>query len=38
MHARWAMLGVAGVLGAEIFNPSVFWYEAGEPSVSGGAG
>ena len=31
MHARWAMLGVAGVLGAEVFNPDVFWYEAGQP-------
>ena len=31
VHARWAMLGVAGVLGQEILNPSVFWYEAGLP-------
>lgn len=31
VHARWAMLGVAGVLGQEIFNPNVFWYEAGLP-------
>ena len=31
MHARWAMLGCAGVLGAEIFNPSVWWYEAALP-------
>ncbi len=28
MHARWAMLAVAGILAQEIFNPSVFWYEA----------
>ena len=28
VHSRWAMLGVAGVLGQEIFNPSVFFYEA----------
>ena len=27
-HARWAMLGVAGVLGQEVFNPSVFFYDA----------
>jgi hypothetical protein len=25
------MLGVAGVLGQEIFRPDVFWYEAGLP-------
>lgn len=31
MHCRWAMLGVAGVLGQEIFRPDVFWYEAGLP-------
>ncbi|WIA12975.1 hypothetical protein OEZ85_006587 [Tetradesmus obliquus] len=31
VHARWAMLGVAGVLGQEILRPDVFWYEAGEP-------
>jgi light-harvesting complex I chlorophyll a/b binding protein 4 len=30
-HARWAMLGVAGVLGQEIFRPDVFWYEAALP-------
>lgn len=28
MHARWAMLGVAGVLGQEILNPDVFFYDA----------
>jgi len=37
VHARWAMLGVAGVLGAEIFNPDVFWYEAGQPANLPGA-
>jgi light-harvesting complex I chlorophyll a/b binding protein 4 len=26
VHCRWAMLGVAGVLGQEILNPSVNWY------------
>mmetsp|Transcript_37692 Transcript_37692/g.83943 ORF Transcript_37692/g.83943 Transcript_37692/m.83943 type:complete len:265 (+) Transcript_37692:92-886(+) len=30
-HARWAMLGVAGILVQEIIKPDVFWYEAGEP-------
>ncbi|KAG2502221.1 hypothetical protein HYH03_000707 [Edaphochlamys debaryana] len=29
VHCRWAMLGVAGILGQEIFNPSQFWYTAG---------
>jgi len=24
-HARWAMLGVAGILGQEILNPGQFW-------------
>eukprot|EP00192_Tetraselmis_astigmatica_P018778 CAMPEP_0117664260 /NCGR_PEP_ID=MMETSP0804-20121206/9114_1 /TAXON_ID=1074897 /ORGANISM="Tetraselmis astigmatica, Strain CCMP880" /LENGTH=258 /DNA_ID=CAMNT_0005471459 /DNA_START=237 /DNA_END=1013 /DNA_ORIENTATION=+ len=28
VHCRWAMLGVAGVLGQEILNPSVFFYDA----------
>eukprot|EP00355_Strombidium_rassoulzadegani_P007079 CAMPEP_0168624340 /NCGR_PEP_ID=MMETSP0449_2-20121227/9344_1 /TAXON_ID=1082188 /ORGANISM="Strombidium rassoulzadegani, Strain ras09" /LENGTH=263 /DNA_ID=CAMNT_0008665857 /DNA_START=7 /DNA_END=798 /DNA_ORIENTATION=- len=28
VHARWAMLGVAGVLGQEILNPDVFFYDA----------
>jgi hypothetical protein len=28
VHSRWAMLGVAGILGQEILNPSVFFYEA----------
>lgn len=27
-HARWAMVAVAGILGQEIFNPDVFFYEA----------
>lgn len=31
-HARWAMLGVAGILGQEIIRPDSFWYTAGEPS------
>jgi light-harvesting complex I chlorophyll a/b binding protein 4 len=31
VHCRWAMLGVAGVLGQEILRPDVFWYEAGLP-------
>ncbi|KIZ02809.1 Chlorophyll a-b binding protein [Monoraphidium neglectum] len=26
VHARWAMLGAAGVLGQEILNPNVNWY------------
>lgn len=30
-NGRWAMLGVAGILGAEIFNPNQFWYTAGQP-------
>lgn len=30
-NARWAMLGCAGILGQEIINPDVFWYEAGLP-------
>jgi len=29
MHARWAMLGVAGIITQEIFRPEIFWYEAG---------
>ncbi len=28
VHSRWAMLGVAGVMGQEILNPKVFWYNA----------
>jgi hypothetical protein len=31
VHARWAMLGVAGILGAEIARPDMFFYEAGRP-------
>mmetsp|Transcript_7523 Transcript_7523/g.22237 ORF Transcript_7523/g.22237 Transcript_7523/m.22237 type:complete len:271 (-) Transcript_7523:223-1035(-) len=31
-HARWAMLGVAGILGQEIINPGQWWYTAGIPS------
>eukprot|EP00803_Ostreobium_quekettii_P006043 evm.model.scf_430.2 EVM.evm.TU.scf_430.2 scf_430:8833-11766(-) len=27
-HARWAMLGTAGIFAQEITNPDVFWYEA----------
>lgn len=27
-HARWAMVGVAGILGQEIVKPDVFFYEA----------
>jgi light-harvesting complex I chlorophyll a/b binding protein 4 len=27
-HARWAMLGAAGVLAQSVFVPNVFWYEA----------
>lgn len=30
-NARWAMLGCAGILGQEVLNPDVFWYEAGLP-------
>ncbi|CAK0756035.1 hypothetical protein CVIRNUC_002420 [Coccomyxa viridis] len=28
VHARWAMLAVAGILVQEIVRPDVFWYEA----------
>lgn len=31
MHARWAMLGVAGVLVQEIVKPEIYFYEAGLP-------
>merc|ERR1712014_528158 len=31
MHARWAMLGVAGILVQEVVRPDLFWYEAGLP-------
>jgi light-harvesting complex I chlorophyll a/b binding protein 4 len=31
MHARWAMLGVAGILLQEVVRPDLFWYEAGLP-------
>merc|ERR1719463_953804 len=31
MHARWAMLGVAGILVQELTRPDLFWYEAGLP-------
>ena len=27
-HARWARLGVAGVIGQSIITPGVFWYDA----------
>ncbi|GAB4821458.1 hypothetical protein N2152v2_008504 [Parachlorella kessleri] len=30
-NGRWAMLGVAGILGQEILNPNQFWYTAGMP-------
>jgi light-harvesting complex I chlorophyll a/b binding protein 4 len=30
-HCRWAMLGVAGILGAEIAKPDIFWYDAALP-------
>ena len=30
-NARWAMLGVAGILGQEIVNPGQWWYTAGLP-------
>lgn len=29
VHARWAMLGVAGILAQEITHPEVFWYTSG---------
>ncbi|KAG1680133.1 hypothetical protein FOA52_000246 [Chlamydomonas sp. UWO 241] len=32
MHARWAMLGVAGILGQELANPTQFWYDAAMPA------
>ena len=35
-NGRWAMLGVAGILGQEIINPNQFWYTAGMPEVGGG--
>lgn len=25
VHARWAMLGVAGILAQEIVRPDIFW-------------
>ena len=31
VHCRWAMLGVAGVLGQELIKPDVFFYNAGLP-------
>ena len=31
VHARWAMLSVAGILVAEIVRPNVFFYNAGLP-------
>ncbi|MEW5303270.1 MAG: hypothetical protein WDW36_005977 [Sanguina aurantia] len=31
VHARWAMLGVAGILAQEIYRPEVFFYESGLP-------
>uniref|UniRef100_A0A7R9VUJ3 Chlorophyll a-b binding protein, chloroplastic n=1 Tax=Chlamydomonas euryale TaxID=1486919 RepID=A0A7R9VUJ3_9CHLO len=31
MHARWAMLGVAGILAQEVANPDQFWYTSGLP-------
>eukprot|EP00232_Nephroselmis_pyriformis_P003419 CAMPEP_0182913016 /NCGR_PEP_ID=MMETSP0034_2-20130328/37817_1 /TAXON_ID=156128 /ORGANISM="Nephroselmis pyriformis, Strain CCMP717" /LENGTH=265 /DNA_ID=CAMNT_0025049715 /DNA_START=21 /DNA_END=818 /DNA_ORIENTATION=+ len=30
-HARWAMLGVAGVLGQELIHPDIFFYTAALP-------
>ncbi|PSC70499.1 light-harvesting of photosystem I [Micractinium conductrix] len=30
-NARWAMLGVAGILGQEVLNPEQWWYSAGMP-------
>jgi light-harvesting complex I chlorophyll a/b binding protein 4 len=29
VHARWAMLGVAGILVQELVRPDVFWYTSG---------
>jgi light-harvesting complex I chlorophyll a/b binding protein 4 len=31
MNARWAMLGVAGILAQELVKPNVWWYDAGMP-------
>ena len=31
MHARWAMLGVAGILVQELVHPEIFWYNSGLP-------
>lgn len=31
VNGRWAMLGVAGILGQEILKPDVFFYNAGLP-------
>jgi len=30
-NARWAMLGVAGILGQEVLHPEQWWYTAGMP-------
>ena len=31
VHARWAMLAVAGILVQEVTRPDVFFYSAGVP-------
>jgi len=31
VHARWAMLGVAGILAQEITHPEQWWYTSGLP-------
>ena len=31
VHCRWAMLGVAGILGQEIIHPEQWWYTSGLP-------
>jgi len=28
VHARWAMLGVAGIMVQEVLKPDIFWYDA----------
>lgn len=31
VHARWAMLGVAGILAQEVVHPEQWWYTSGLP-------
>ena len=36
VHCRWAMLGVAGILGQEVVHPEQFWYMQVRPAAGGG--